>query len=439
MWVIPENLKQSFPSAQGFVGSKEGLKELLQSLESQNQELSLMWRSKPSLSRTWLQAWKRVFWIPQLFGRMLRHSTQSRFGEEYAASLEDILVSPGRSLGKGKVLKTQDTYGRIYSGMLEQSSLFGAFLRTSEGISPSASSRSSKTYDQLVIMLRQESSLRRKRARLMRESGSLSSQSWPTPRHNEKDQGLKSWDHGDRGPTLTTTVNWRTPTSQESGISTDKLEGEMGSRMYNKETGRNAQYGLSQQINWGTPRVSTNGMNGSDREDPNSRIEDQVMKETWSTPMARDRKNPTLNAAERKARSGWNVDLNDQVVTTELWSTPNVVTREGDQTPGSQLSLDKQVAGWNKDGTNWATPRLSEYKGVGQKGSASQVDMLDRGKLIAQVEQTDGQQSQGSSNTDGKSHGQSRGRLNPAWVLQLLGTTLEKTFFVPLATQWWSR
>jgi hypothetical protein len=38
----------------------------------------------------------------------------------------------------------------------------------------------------------------------------------------------------------------------------DKLTGELGKRMYHKETGRLAQYGLEQQVNWPTPRSSAN-------------------------------------------------------------------------------------------------------------------------------------------------------------------------------------
>jgi hypothetical protein len=46
-----------------------------------------------------------------------------------------------------------------------------------------------------------------------------------------------------------------------------------------------------------------------------------------------------------------------------------------------------------------------------------------------------GQQDKESINT----HGKNRAQLNPAWVAQLMGTTLERIFFVPLATQWLSK
>ena len=41
---------------------------------------------------------------------------------------------------------------------------------------------------------------------------------------------------------------WRTPQSQESGIKVEHLEGEPGHRLYDKYTGRLAQYGVSQQV-----------------------------------------------------------------------------------------------------------------------------------------------------------------------------------------------
>jgi hypothetical protein len=53
---------------------------------------------------------------------------------------------------------------------------------------------------------------------------------------------------------------WRTPAVADPGITVERLEGEIGSRMYDKETGRNCQYGLTQQVQlvkeWPTIRAS---------------------------------------------------------------------------------------------------------------------------------------------------------------------------------------
>jgi hypothetical protein len=38
-------------------------------------------------------------------------------------------------------------------------------------------------------------------------------------------------------------------------VSPSRLEGKLGSRLYDKKTGRNAQYGLEQQVNWPTTTV----------------------------------------------------------------------------------------------------------------------------------------------------------------------------------------
>lgn len=54
-------------------------------------------------------------------------------------------------------------------------------------------------------------------------------------------------------------INWRTPAAKEPGIKGERLEGELGGRLYDKETGRNAQYGLSQQVAWPTPNTPSGG------------------------------------------------------------------------------------------------------------------------------------------------------------------------------------
>lgn len=80
----------------------------------------------------------------------------------------------------------------------------------------------------------------------------------------------------------------------------------------------------------------------------------------------------------------------------------------------------------------WPTPRASEHKDCGEKGSKSQIFRLNKRYLDATVKEMSGQRDEGRNNMNGKN----QERLNPAWVAQLMGTTLEKTFFVPLATAW---
>lgn len=73
------------------------------------------------------------------------------------------------------------------------------------------------------------------------------------------------------------------------------------------------------------------------------------------------------------------------------------------------------------------TKRKAAYNNVKKKGSATFRGM----GLDIQVSQW----ARVMSNTNGNT----REKLNPAWVAQLMGTTLEKIFFVPLATQWSSK
>ena len=72
---------------------------------------------------------------------------------------------------------------------------------------------------------------------------------------------------------VTGCLSWRTPSSQEPGITTGRLTpidgGELGgmNRHFDKATGRMAQIGLTQQVQlrqqWATPRVDDSKNNGS--------------------------------------------------------------------------------------------------------------------------------------------------------------------------------
>jgi len=131
----------------------------------------------------------------------------------------------------------------------------------------------------------------------------------------------------------------------------------------------------------------------------------------WTTPTAND------NNRSTKYQQGGTA-LSMQV--KENWKTPQANDGEGgimyEKTGDGHFKLRDQV--------HWPTPRSSEWKGTGPKGSKSQKYRLEKHYLDATVEETDGQPSPENPNTNGK-----RLVLNPAWVLQLMGTTLEKTFF----------
>ena len=147
-------------------------------------EKSLTWRGKDSLSRTWLQRWKRESWIQHLSSRTLSNSLTESFVDAWTSSLEDSRVSHSQLLESVKLLKTPDTSSPTSQTELESANLelFSSktYKESSVARQPTEnqfSSMSSEHWKDWVIEQRQEYSQRKKSARLIRES---ESSSWPT-------------------------------------------------------------------------------------------------------------------------------------------------------------------------------------------------------------------------------------------------------------------
>lgn len=334
MWIIPKNHPLFSHYAQESLALKE---ELAASLEKP--ESWLTWKGKRLSSKTFLRAWKRVFWLRHLSGRTLKPSLGITFAIKYSSCWVDIPASHSAQPAAGKAPKILDTYGRILNSASEQLDLFASSWKTSGDTSASEQSRLLTPFDLLVMRLSAEYSQRRKLARLTDESDYSSSESWMTPKTTSGDYT------NDRGnlntPRLTLqgqAKQWPTPRAES-----DQAPG--------AGKGDNL---VSVVAKWGSPRVTTNGGNGNANRKDASRLEDQVQK--WTTPQA----------------------------------------------------FDSKVSGTTQSRLNRQTQDLS-----------TQVQIA-------------GQLARDSPNTTGKS----RAQLNPAWVAQLMGTTLEKIFFVPLATEW---
>lgn len=313
MWIIPSNLPLSSLSALEYLGSSEGLKELASIPVSWP-----TWKSKPTSLQTWLRAWKRVYWIPHLFGRTLKPSMHRLFVEEYTVSLAVIHVRPSVSREQDQAKTIPDTFTRLYQKQLRQPDLFGASSKMSQRTSHWDSTKFTKTYNGWVMQLRQESTQRRKLARHMREKGCLSS-------------------------------HWTTPVASDLNRNTKYQQGGTA---------------LSLQIkNWSTPRASPN-----------------ENRQTKSTP---------------SQEAG---------------------------THGRNLASDVN---------RWPTAASRDWKDSGYELAAQDRNSpcLPASVILNSPLDLD------NRNTDGKN----RAQLNPAWVAQLMGTTLEKIFFVPLATAWSSK
>ncbi|HUU93699.1 MAG TPA: hypothetical protein VM238_21110 [Phycisphaerae bacterium] len=89
---------------------------------------------------------------------------------------------------------------------------------------------------------------------------------WTTPQSHDaqgtpdaKRHGRYGTKHGGRNLPDQVAVDWRSPAAQEPGVNPERLAGGKGHRAYDKETGRLAQYGLTQQAQaeWPTPAALT--------------------------------------------------------------------------------------------------------------------------------------------------------------------------------------
>ena len=105
MWIIPTN-SPIYPCAQDMEGLTSDSQEL-----SEMCAQSLMWRSKPSQSSTWLKRLKRVSWIQPLSSQTLKSSLGNSIVGKWTCSLEASLVSHLARPDEEPEMKTRDTYG----------------------------------------------------------------------------------------------------------------------------------------------------------------------------------------------------------------------------------------------------------------------------------------------------------------------------------------
>lgn len=214
MWIIPKNLESAF------VADTAGSIEVL-NWPGLNLESSLMWRSKPTLLRTWSQRWKRVYWFRLLCGRILKPSRWKPFEEELTSSLPVILANRSAVPDSEKEQTTQGISGLTLDESTRQYSLDGCFLKMSKDTLRLDSPQSSAIWKKMVTKLRQDCLQRQKSARLTEESGCSS---WLTPTANENEQDvdkfIKRMEKYPNGTTMSSLSNqvkaqWRTPAGSD--------------------------------------------------------------------------------------------------------------------------------------------------------------------------------------------------------------------------------
>ena len=226
MWIIPKNLSDICPSVQDTEGSTLDSEEFCQSAEQ-----SLMWRSKPSLSKTWLTRLKRNNWIQHLFTRTLKHSRSESFEDAWTSSLGDSPANLSQMLGQSNQQKTPGISSPTSSKESESADPQLSFLRMSKELSQAKqemenpfSSMSLEAWKKWVTEQRQEYSQRQKLAHLTRENESLS---WATPNTMDHmaerspeamERQFATHRKGRTRPSnLREQVNWPTPTVMEAG------------------------------------------------------------------------------------------------------------------------------------------------------------------------------------------------------------------------------
>lgn len=126
MWILPKNLHTS-----AYVQDTEVLISDLNEL-SVLSEQSLLVRSKPLRSATWLRKWKQASLNQHLFGRILKPSHGSIFVGKWTSSVEAFLVNPSLVQETKQEIKIQDTCGLTSSEELRYADLPFFSLRTSK-------------------------------------------------------------------------------------------------------------------------------------------------------------------------------------------------------------------------------------------------------------------------------------------------------------------
>jgi len=187
MWIIPKNLP-IYRYAQDTKALGVDSEEF-----SQMSENSLMWRSKPSLSQTWLRRWKRVSYIQRLSTQTLKPSHTKSFVEKWTSSLRDSHVNPSHRLVAELPQTILDTFTPTSQRESRSADQLMLFSKMSRGLSVAKqpmgsrySSMSSEIWKKEVIEHRGEYSLRLK---LELHTNGRESLSWPTARLSDGEGG----------------------------------------------------------------------------------------------------------------------------------------------------------------------------------------------------------------------------------------------------------
>lgn len=412
MWIVPKNLHTSLSVQDTEVLTKDS-PEL-----SALCEQSLMWRSKPSQSRTWSQRWRKGGWLQLLSGRILKPSTGAHFAERWTSSLEDSRVSLSPAQGAEKSIVIPDTCGHTSPEESELSDLPLFSWKTSKVSSAQSSkeitgatpqehqwlSMSSENWKGWVIKQRAAYSQRKRQALLIRGNASFFWRS-PTasrigPESNLVTASGEPWTGSGRAYRPDGTNKQHDLSLQvTAGLREEEKHSSTGNppAPYLEETNPPAEQGAR----WATPRtaMSKAPRGGGHGEIVQYRIENQVQEQRlrWATPRA-DIKRPQGGGTDKKAQS----KIENQVQDPPVENQVQIPLAENQvQTPHQELNHRNSTTS-----TSWKTPTVAEGGKIANQVNQGQLGLsndplLERGKKDK------------SENY--------RGYLNPRWVETLMG------------------
>lgn len=402
MWLkLPSTCLASVPEALALISDSELPLEMPAGL-------SVTLSGKPLLPQRWRRACKMRAWMKRLSGTMLPPSMANRGAELWIASLRASRARMSALPGgvPDSSAATEPVSGTRSPGSFAKWDRNTSSWRTSGGFSGEASRPFSATWPILGMMRNGLCSARPKSARLIGASDSSSSLGWPTPSASEyvsSQNGTNSSRPSGGTPSLERQAAWQTPRVAVGGYTRDgrtgveraSLEGQAeqwptpmvsdinrgsGTYMRGNETlngmarnwptpkeadhrpglpERNQREHSPRNLNdevatWGTPRVTTNGGNGSAGRESKSRLEDQVA--NWPTPTHAMAREPG-NAAGRQGAEGLSA-------TAQNWPTPTI----NPQAPNTSSNMVngprslEEAALLMPATPKWPTPAARDYR-----------------------------------------------------------------------------
>ena len=329
MWIIPKNLN-IYHCAQDMGALILDSQELSDQLEQ-----SVLWRSKPSQSKTWSLRLKRDSSIKHLFSQILKPSIGNSFMEKWTSSVEASLVSHLAQPEEEKEAKIQDTCGhtsQMESNDWEDLPLFSSrMLKGSSQVNSREAigeieqelqfcSMSSESWRDWVIKQRLEYSQRVKLAHRTNESESLYLVSEMT---SDKRVIIMSTDSSNE---MIQTLNWATPRANKTGSENYEAWKKRADK------GQVATMPLGLQV-----EVEQHGQHQEDKD--NTGTNHQELR--WATPMAgtKNHMGSSIKYYIRRQNVGKQVDLNGQVM-LQNWATPQARDHKGAQGRSKKGILD---------------------------------------------------------------------------------------------------